>query len=188
MRHVMIDIETLSRQPNASILTIGAVAIEDGEIVGEFDMAIDPRLSGPKYHIDPDTVVWWMRQPDEARAAATGGGQSIAVVMGDLKRWLPSGDNAWESPPRFKIWANSPRFDIAILEHAFAVQGLGFPWDHRDVLDLRTLVHLRDPEGLLKPPDDDAHHTAIGDARWQARYLLRLFEEEKMISGWLETA
>ena len=39
--HIVPDIETLSTAPNAMILSIGAVAVVNGKIVGEFYQNID---------------------------------------------------------------------------------------------------------------------------------------------------
>ncbi len=168
MNHVMIDIETLGRTPRASILSIGAVAMDaDFVVLGEYYAVVDPTLSGPDYEIGPETVVWWAQQSEEARAVFTDANRSIGSVLLHLYTWI----GQWGEP---KVWAKPPRFDIAILEHAYDVQCLNLPWEHRDVLDLRTLIYLRDPDGLLRPPDDAARHNAVADARWQAQYLARL--------------
>ena len=173
MNHVMLDIETLATTPRASILSIGAIAMDETFTeIGDFYYVVDPTLSPPDdYEITAETVVWWAQQSDEARAVFTDPDRvSLPVALGSLSYWFRQ-----VATPR-KVWANPPRFDITILEHAYGVQCLPLPWDHRDVLDLRTLVHLRDPDGALKPPDDASHHNALGDAQWQARYLARLFE------------
>jgi hypothetical protein len=176
MHHVVIDIETLAKSPRASILSIGAVAVGpalDGwSMTNTFYVVVDSAQSTPgSYDIEADTVRWWAQQSDAARAVFTDPeAMFLGSALDSLASWL-----TLEPGPK-KIWAKPPRFDIAILEHAFAIEGRPIPWGHRDVLDMRTLIHLRDPEGALAPPDDDGHHNALGDAMWQARYLATLLE------------
>lgn len=71
MKHMMLDLETMGNKSNSVILSVGAVMfdIETGEIGEyfyeriEFQSALDVGLK-----INADTVEWWMKQSDEARA------------------------------------------------------------------------------------------------------------------------
>lgn len=71
-KHLMLDLETMSNKGNAAIVSIGAVAFEPstGELGPEFYLTVD-LVSCEKLglHIDADTVLWWMKQSSEARAA-----------------------------------------------------------------------------------------------------------------------
>ncbi len=171
MNHVMIDIETLGRTPRAAILSIGAVGMDDAFTeFADFYIAVDPAQShGGEYDIDAETVAWWAQQSDEARAVFTDPERvHIAQALSAMESWLQ------HVPRPRKVWAKPPRFDVAILEHAYRAEIRRPWWDHRDVLDLRTLIYLRDPDGLLRPLVDGVKHNALSDARQQARYLARL--------------
>ncbi|NDD98181.1 MAG: 3'-5' exoribonuclease, partial [Actinobacteria bacterium] len=63
MTQVMIDIETLSTQYNAAILSIGAVKWEESEIVDTFYINVDPKSCKELgLHVEHKTVEWWMKQ------------------------------------------------------------------------------------------------------------------------------
>ena len=70
MKHVMLDLETMGNGPRAAIVSIGAVFFDPltGELGAEFEAAIDLRSSAKSGEIDPDTVLWWLGQGEEARA------------------------------------------------------------------------------------------------------------------------
>ena len=66
----MLDLETMGKGPSAAIVTIGAVFFDPmtGELGAEFEAHIDLRDSARFGEIDPDTVLWWLGQSDEAIA------------------------------------------------------------------------------------------------------------------------
>jgi hypothetical protein len=71
MRDLMLDLETMGTSPNAAIVAIGAVKFDPGtgELGGRFYQVVDLASSvAAGCVIDPDTVLWWMRQSPEARA------------------------------------------------------------------------------------------------------------------------
>lgn len=75
MNNLMIDLETMGNKPNAPIVSIGAVFFEPetGEIGPELYTAVDLKSevalgAAP----DADTILWWLTQSSEARAAITG--------------------------------------------------------------------------------------------------------------------
>ena len=87
MIHAMIDLETLSTRPNATILTIGGVKFDPYK-------NIEPS-QGMYYRIDvdsqtqigrdvmEDTVEWWGKQAEDVREEALGGHDRI-----DLKYFI----------------------------------------------------------------------------------------------------
>ena len=71
--HIVPDIETLSLQNTAAIVSIGAVAIDPfGSVIGQFYINIDPESydTHPNFHIDDATVAWW-NNPERAEAKKT---------------------------------------------------------------------------------------------------------------------
>ncbi|MFM9673750.1 3'-5' exonuclease, partial [Streptomyces galilaeus] len=70
MNHVMLDLETMGQGNNAAIVAIGAVFFEPttGEIGDTFYRKIDLESAAQYGEIDPNTVLWWLKQSDAARA------------------------------------------------------------------------------------------------------------------------
>lgn len=72
MNNLMIDLETMGKNPNAPIVSIGGVffAPEKGELGPEFCIAISLESAMEQGAApDGDTILWWLRQSPEARAA-----------------------------------------------------------------------------------------------------------------------
>ena len=70
MSRIMVDLETLGTAPGSVILSIGAVRfdVEKG-LLDEFYVNIDVESSQRLgLTIDGDTVMWWLKQSDAARA------------------------------------------------------------------------------------------------------------------------
>lgn len=163
MRHCMVDLETLSTQPDAAILSIGAVIIEPGpgltetfyEVV-ELQSCLDVGL-----RVDASTVYWWLEQSESARLAL-------------LKKRVPL-DTALQAFAIFyakygaeRLWGHGSNFDEPILRTAFARVKRPLPWKYRDVRDTRTLYELKD---FTASKCDDAHN-ALADAAIQGLDVL----------------
>ena len=159
--NAMIDTETLGTKPGAAILSIGAVMFGPYGLGGTFyapvllESCISVGLT-----IDPATVTWWMRQSDEARAAAfREDAAPLWKVLGDFFDWYSA--NRATHP-----WCHGTTFDAPILEAAFKACGLAAPWQYWDVRDTRTLYDLA---GVKVDRAAGTHHNALDDAINQAR-------------------
>ena len=73
--HIMLDIETLGTTPGCVIASIGACtfAPESGEVARQtfYDLIDIGDAVGAGLTIEYGTVLWWLRQSDEARAEIT---------------------------------------------------------------------------------------------------------------------
>jgi hypothetical protein len=114
--------------------------------------------------VSEHTIRWWLQQDDAARQALEGESVSLRGALVALTKFYIARDCG-------RLWANGPSFDVSILDHAFAHDGmLTAPWKYNAARDMRT---IRD----LVPPDfgDDiplaTAHNALDDAVWQARYV-----------------
>lgn len=203
MRHVVIDLETLGTNPCAPIIAVGAIGFDfhagirpkippqpdpgshflpdygrHGAHTSSFYCAVKPSLA-PPFVPEFDTIQWWMSQSESARAVFQEKGEDATSMLQAFSRWLERASRkdraALESPAEpVRIWGYSPRMDISILQHTMGVYGYPIPWDHHDVMDLRTLARVVDPSGTLRPDDTETPHHALQDAFWQASYLWRL--------------
>ena len=82
MNHLMIDLETMGNKPNAPIVSIGAVFFEPstGELGEEFYRVVSLKSSMDGGAVpDPDTIMWWMQQSEEARSAINDKNAAMAI-------------------------------------------------------------------------------------------------------------
>lgn len=180
MHNVMLDLETMGSGPRAAIVTIGAVFFDPmtGELGEEFEAAIDLRSSAKYGEIDPDTVLWWMRQSEEARAGITEGEQLLLPdALCNLYRWVFTCCPA----PGVTMWGNGAGFDNVILRSAYVATGLVAPWQFWRDRDVRTIVDLGrtllgfDPKKEM--PFEGVRHSALADAKHQARYVSAIYRQ-----------
>lgn len=164
MRNVMIDLETLGTGHHPVVLSIGAVLFVPGEpeSFNPFYVVIDPRTSQAHgCNIDADTVMWWLRQSDEARSAFD------SVVMAPLPSALRS-FTEW-LPKYAKVWGNGSNFDNRILREVYEAVGYSCPWHYRDDRDMRT--YMADRPAIPRLDRTGVHHNALDDARFQVRCM-----------------
>ena len=166
MKHVMVDLETLGNGNDAVIISIGAVAFDvDAGLGDEFYMNVDPQScvdAGLK--MDVSTVMWWMQQSDEARAAFETKGQPLELVLATFSEWFPEGAT---------LWGNGATFDNVILGSAYRAIGVKQPWEFWNDRCYRTLKNLWPDSKLARI---GAHHNALDDARSQAAHAAVLLK------------
>lgn len=161
---VMVDIETLSLEKNAVIVSIGAVKfnIEKG-ILDTFIINIDPfDCKKLGLHIDPNTIAWWKEQPKEVSDLWKVDPQPLVYALTEFSLWYGS-----KSLP---TWGNSASFDCGRLEEAFKAAGLPIPWVFRDECCYRTVAKLVD----IPYVSSEKLHSAIEDAKAQTNHLLKI--------------
>lgn len=171
MNHIMIDIETMGTRFNAPVVALAGVYFDPytGETGAEFYEAISLETSaraGAK--CDMSTVIWWMKQSDEARAAITG----ETLPLGEaLRRFIQfCGD---VQPGELQVWGNGASFDLVILRSAFESVRLDPPWKFWGERDVRTLVEMGQAIGINAKHTtylEGIAHNALHDARFQALY------------------
>lgn len=159
--NVVLDIESLSLQPDAVILSLGAVTdrnILDCDFYMEFDWC-DQELAGRR--VDQDTLTWWQEQESESPGLCPMDG-NILLEHGleSFSAWLAYIKDGLEEP--LHIWARGPQFDIVVLENAFRQHKLPIPWKYKDILDIRTAIHCSGNHTELAQPEKKHH--ALSDA------------------------
>src|SRR4029079_1302142 len=162
-----------------------------GQVLAEFEAVLEPR-SDRKPH--PDTMAWWLTQP-EAWIAATTDPEPAEVVMPRYADWV-------ESLPGFRVFAAAPIiFDGLWMDHYLETYAgtrvLGGPFKTRQIFRgggvcLYTLAGALRGAPYLKwgmqrvPPEWYGHithtHRAIDDARGFVNVQAKLFS----ISGGLD--
>ncbi|WP_314439454.1 3'-5' exonuclease [Massilia timonae] len=177
MSDVMIDTETLGTRPGAAILSIGAVMFAPDGLGESFYAPIDlSSCAAAGLAIDPATVLWWMQQSDEARAAAfPADAAPLQQVLLAFQAWFVAQEARYP-------WCHGATFDVPLLDAAFKACGLTAPWEFWNVRDTRTLY---DVAGVKVDRKSGTHHHALDDAINQAdaaARALRILGANKALS------
>lgn len=181
MKHVMIDLETLSDRFDSPIIAIGATEFDiDSGVLGEtfyagISVADALNYGKPK----GETIVWWMKQSDAARQAAIAGTQDLRSALGDFEQWLAQFDD-------FSPWGNGASFDITILEHAYwRCFGRPAPWKFWNIRDCRTIKMIGEKIGVAVPKmTGGVAHNALDDAIHQAKWVSAIYQKIGLKAGW----
>lgn len=166
---VMIDLETMSDQPNTGIVSIGACKFTpDGEIVDTFYQNVEP--SGQRelgLDICPNTIEWWKQQDPAALKALSENRVDIREAWVRFCDWY--GDYSMET------WSRGASFDLVVLKNlVLKLYGRGSktPWKYWDERCQRTI------EAFCPMPDEDregTHHNALDDAITQAKHVAKFY-------------
>ncbi|MEN0578411.1 3'-5' exoribonuclease [Phytobacter palmae] len=181
MTHLMVDLETMGSNPEAPIIAIGAVFFDPGTgKTGPELYQIVSLESAMEFGAKPDaaTIIWWMKQSAEARAAITGGDAiSLMDAIDNLDEFIHT--NSANGIKYVQLWGNGSSFDNVILRRAYEQVGaeLSVPfWNDRDV---RTIVELGKVVGInprYQIPFDGDMHNALADARHQVKYVSAIWQ------------
>lgn len=164
MSHLMIDLETMGTTVGAPIVQIGACEFQPSTGVVGATFSAHVLLEGQP-GIDGSTVLWWLKQSQEARGALLRGQDAAPTLKGallDLGTWC---NRVFRGQPE-GVWSHGATFDIPMLEHAFKSHGLEAPWRYYTARDTRTLFWLA---GTSVDRSGGVHHSAVDDAVAQAR-------------------
>ncbi|MEG6242310.1 3'-5' exonuclease [Enterobacter hormaechei] len=180
MNHLMIDLESMGKKPTAPIVAIGAVFFDpqSGVLGAEFYVAVDLSSAMDQGATpDGDTILWWLKQSAEARAAiCTDDTRHIADALSELSAFNSRNS---DNPRYLKVWGNGANFDNVILRSAYERAGHTCPWQFWNDSDVRTMVLLGkqlefDPKRNM--PFDGIAHNALSDARHQAKYVSAIWQ------------
>lgn len=173
MRHYMLDLETMSTRPDGAIVAIGAVRFDAADLHEEFYINIDLQScldAGLK--IDAGTVMWWLKQGDQARAALAQNPQHLNVALLEFSKYLHDGLNPTKDlMANIRVWGNGSDFDNAMLANAYRASLLDQPWPFWGNRCFRTLKSEFDLVGAEMHTRIGTHHQALDDAKHQARHL-----------------
>lgn len=170
MSNIMIDLETMGKGGNAAIIALGAVKFSSKGLGEEFYANIDLEsclVYGLK--IDTDTLLWWLKQSDEARRhlhTPSPEPQRLAAVLASFGTFIgPQQD-------KVKIWGNGADFDNAILQNAYRATNMDQPWKFWNNRCYRTMKNMFSK--IKAETFDGTHHNALDDAKNQARHLVKI--------------
>ncbi len=174
--HLMIDLETMGKNPDAPIISIGAIFFDPqtGDMGPEFSKTIDLETAGGV--IDRDTIKWWLKQSREAQSAIMTDEILLDDALLQLREFID--ENSGEFFVR--VWGNGANFDNVILRRSYERQGIPCPWRWSNDRDVRTIVELGkaiDFDARTAIPFEGVRHNALDDARYQAKYVSAIWQK-----------
>lgn len=193
--HLTLDLETLSTDPSALILSIGASVfhVDDGEnqlyrnlpCYDSFYCEINKKDQVEVFHRDvsQSTLDWWSKQSGNARRV---------LIDSPEKVLLPEGLNLFSDwivglETEVVVWGNGCAFDNAIIRSACATCNLEYPWSYRRDGCYRTLMMnptlLFNHEELSEVKEQEGWqaHIAVDDAAYEGWVLRHSYPVEYFI-------
>lgn len=167
---LMLDLETFDNLATTAIVQIGAVIFDrdSGDIIDEFKADVDAQSCVDiGLTIGVDTMMWWLKQSEEARASITSEPRGrIQEVLANLSSFVQK----YEPDPRkVNVWCHAT-FDFPILQNIYKAIGKETPWHYRSARDLRTLTDLSGVN-IYAIRRKGTYHDALDDCKHQVKQL-----------------
>ncbi|HBV0296322.1 TPA: 3'-5' exoribonuclease [Escherichia coli] len=174
--HLMIDLETMGKNPDAPIISIGAIFFDPqtGDMGPEFSKTIDLDTAGGV--IDRDVIKWWLKQSREAQSAIMTDEIPLDDALLQLREFIDENSGEFF----IQVWGNGANFDNVILRRSYERQGIPCPWRYCNDRDVRTIVELGkaiDFDARTAIPFEGERHNALDDARYQAKYVSAIWQK-----------
>ena len=165
----MIDLETMSTQSYAAIISIGAVKFDlnTGKIGDTFYRNIDLQSAlDSGLLVNSASISWWMNQNKKAIRDLQNDKVELYSALLDFVKFC-SGD--------YYVWGNSAKFDLGILQNAYDKVNIPMPWNFKKELDLRTLVFFNQKiKNSWK--FKGTKHNALDDCKNQIGYCCKIYK------------
>ncbi|EML8468115.1 3'-5' exoribonuclease [Escherichia coli] len=174
--HMMIDLETMGKNPDAPLISIGAIFFDPqtGDMGPEFSKTIDMDTAGGV--IDRGTIKWWLKQSREAQSAILTDEIPLDDALLQLREFIDENSGEFF----VQVWGNGANFDNTILHRSYERQGIPCPWRYYNDRDVRTIVELGkaiDFDARTAIPFEGERHNALDDARYQAKYVSVIWQK-----------
>ncbi|EPT4375759.1 3'-5' exoribonuclease domain-containing protein [Escherichia coli] len=174
--HLMIDLKTMGKNPDAPIISIGAIFFDPqtGDMGPEFSKTIDLETAGGV--IDRDVIKRWLKQSREAQSAIMTDEIPLDDALLQLREFIDENSGEFF----VQVWGNGANFDNTILRRSYERQGIPCPWRYYNDRDVRTIVELGkaiDFDARTAIPFEGERHNALDDARYQAKYVSVIWQK-----------
>ncbi|EEC7288255.1 exonuclease [Escherichia coli] len=174
--HLMIDLETMGKNPDAPIISIGAIFFDPqtGDMGPEFSKTIDLETAGGV--IDRDAIKWWLKQSREAQSAIMTDEIPLDDALLQLREFIDENSGEFF----VQVWGNGANFDNVILRRSYERQDIPCPWHYHNDRDVRTIVELGkaiDFDARTDIPFEGERHNVLDDARYQAKYVSAIWQK-----------
>ncbi|EFG6535133.1 exonuclease [Escherichia coli] len=174
--HLMIDLETMGKNPDAPIISIDAIFFDPqtGDMGPEFSKTIDLETAGGV--IDRDVIKRWLKQSREAQSAIMTDEIPLDDALLQLREFIDENSGEFF----VQVWGNGANFENTILRRSYERQGIPCPWRYYNDRDVRTIVELgkaMDFDARAAIPFEGERHNALDDARYQAKYVSTIWQK-----------
>lgn len=172
MNNIMCDLETLSSNMNAIIISIGLVYFDfckkqlGEELYIEISLpALEEQLSlGRTFSLE--TMSWWCQQSDGARKVWR---KQEGIEKLNNREAINALNNFFEED-NVCLWGNGATFDNVILRSYLNSFGENARWHYSKDMCYRTMKNLFGNKAKFNRIGE--HHNALDDAKSQAQHLL----------------
>lgn len=121
------------------------------------------------------TVLFWLRQSDQARHSIAYNGQPVRKVLGDFSDWIAQTCRHED----VRVWGNAPSYDCVILRGAYERAGLDAPWRFYHERDFRTARAMHPQIEYDTKAKGDGAHDALVDVDFQIAHLFKIRDARK---------
>ena len=143
-------------------------------VLPEFEATISYEAAiESEFHKDIDTMEWWDKQDITARVNVFSGQDSYINAFEAFTVWL---SDIKSNGADVAIWGNGSDFDNRLLTYSLSMYNMQ-GWDFRKNRDMRTIqaIFPNTQISMLKLAPE-IKHTALGDARYEARVLNSIYQ------------
>lgn len=160
----MIDLETLDTEPDAVILSIGAVFFDENGTYETFYRELDAQKQIDLGRtVSFSTLQWWITQ--KGMFPKSCGATDFHMDMIDFDMFCRTHGN-------IKPWGNGATFDITKMESLYKIANMEVPWKFWNIRDVRTVVDFfPECKGNVKN-----NHNALDDAINQADWVRKAMQ------------
>lgn len=176
MIEISVDIETLSLQNNALVLSLGACARGNESYIHSYCAIIEQIQIR---HVDLHTIEWHILNNKENfaeivhRCLQENAVKAKSLFM-DLDQWIKEIIRDHDHDECIEVWMKSPSFDGTILRSLANTVDAEIPWAYREERDVRTIQSLVRQffPGPQMPKPPVSAHDALVDAQYQLEIVL----------------
>lgn len=169
---LMIDLEFLSLTSQAYPLSLGACVFkyDATDTISTFYRSIRVSDSDANYFdIDIETVMWWMRQGEQARTSLEAPVPiSLYHALQDFNNWLVELEF-------YTVWSRG-HLDIEIMKYCYGMVELEMPFTPYLWRDCRTLDDFTAKSFVTSIENRFLAHHALDDAKKQALVVQHVYQ------------
>jgi hypothetical protein len=170
----MFDIETLSTFPNAALLAVAIVVMDDKKPKQQDWMArgwfIDPNLTIG--HVNPETMDFWNDQPNQVKSLVFAGNDTPREVLQSINGFLGSAIDDVENGD-YLCYADPAAFDFPILIYQYQQCGMipGWHWRKQRCMGAMRKALEEEAEWEIDRVEAELKHHPVHDALAQMHEL-----------------
>jgi hypothetical protein len=173
MKNIMLDLETLSLDPNAVILSISAVTFDlktgkTGSCIEVFLETAEQEAVGGRVSLS--TIEFWVNQDRELMVPTlfNQNATSVKKALCKFSDWLNS---LVSEKHELLLWGNGVSADNVWIRNIYRRYNIPFPLSYWQDMDLRTLTQIIDYDEVKKRCGDfvGVKHCGLDDCKNQIR-------------------